>query len=113
MKTPKTPEELGNSIEFDVVLPTKSRPFYTVKANLLLSAHAKATDTEVNESNFNLIDHIKSGLREQILRSIFADQRKTIHEAIMDLATTDPFSSTFYEKREKLMAIARRGGAEL
>lgn len=108
-----TPKEIENAIQFTVRHPTHDRPFTDVTASITFTAFARIHPEEIKISRDNLIRFHEDRLKELIMRKIFADQRKAIHEAIMELALCDPYSANAHEVRDKLMNLAIRGGAEL
>lgn len=107
------PEQIKDAIQITVHHPTRDQPFTLVKANISFNAVARISEEESKMAGAPLIRFVENQLKEKIMRQIFADQRKEIHEAIMELALCTPYSAKYYAISDKLMNLAIRGGVEL
>jgi hypothetical protein len=108
-----SPKQIEDAIVIKETPATREHPWVEVSASIALSSVARVSVEEVESSRGDVIQYQKARLKEQILRMIFEDQRRQVHEAIMGFATAEPFSAKLNEQRERLMALARRGGVEL
>ncbi len=102
------PEELKSKINFSF---KDDGPRTRVTATLVIGSSLEYDRREIASYNNGnrAIDEIKERLREEIIRELYEDQRRGMHDALMDLAMCNPVDfSAQAAAREKVFQMAKR-----